>query len=990
MDLHNIKIGTWNVQTLRTIGKINDLAEDIIEKNITVTAVQETHMEGSGCELIKSASGEKLNFYYHNEEKASGGGIGFIVRQGIEVTFKGLTSRICKIDIKMKTGRKLTIINCYAPTLPKSNKQEEIREEFYNDLDSITSTISKRSVLFVVGDFNAKTGSAHKDHPDTVGPFGKGHINENGEALIQYAKQHNLRLTNTFFQHKLLHRTTWEAPYRECNTKNKEKRRNPFRNQIDYILTRKENMKQISDSRSYPHNNRTKSDHRPVIANVNLEINIYKTKKVGRNINYDKLRDVKIKKEYKEEIKNNIMKDLKEDATAQERWDNIVKTNKEAAVKILGYKDKTKKSQSEEIKRLSEEQKQLGNKLNSEKSPQIREQIKRARNKKLNDIHRKLTEEKMAKINEQVQQIEETNDAYKMFKAIKMVTNNSKKSELMIQDKDGLTSDPKQQVDIVAKHFESVFTENNHEEIIMDKVPLEEPFTTDEVKIAIKKLKNNKSPGEDEIRAEQLKNCDDKTIEEITEILNRISKGETPKEIKEGLLAPLQKPGKVKGPPANLRPVILLSMLRKILAICTMKRIGEKLDNEIEIEQAAYRPGRGTTEHTFAYKLLMEKALTTQNYSTSITLMDMSKAFDTVRRNTLIKELDTIITPGELNLVRQLIEDVTLKVKIKDEKSKPFVTNVGVPQGDSSSANLFTFYLAKAIQDKKDSKEDHTYGDQKGSITMPHLQDHTYNVPQKIGMIIKPKYADDIGWASNNEALITAEKEKIIPRLKEKGLQINESKTEEYKIKKGGNEDWRKCKILGSLLDTNEDIKRRKQLSMNAVHKFEYIFNDNKLSIGRKIRIFKACVESIFLFNSELWTITKTLEKKIDAFQRRLLRRAINVKWPKKISSKELYRKTQVRKWSDTIKTRRISWYGHALRLPEDTPAKIALNESERKLKKYQGGQLTTWSQMIKRDLEEINVDPREAKHTAQDRKEWRKIVARTRAPCAPARSASQ
>ena len=142
--------------------------------------------------------------------------------------------------------------------------------------------------------------------------------------------------------------------------------------------------------------------------------------------------------------------------------------------------------------------------------------------------------------------------------------------------------------------------------------------------------------------------------------------------------------------------------------------------------------------------------------------------------------------------------------------------------------------------------------------------------------------------------------------------------------------------------------------------------------------------------NTRTEEYTKTLEKKIDAFQRRLLRRAINVKWPKKISSKELYRKTQVRKWSDTIKTRRISWYGHALRLPEDTPAKIALNESERKLKKYQGGQLTTWSQMIKRDLEEINVDPREAKHTAQDRKEWRKIVARTRAPCAPARNASQ
>ena len=121
---------------------------------------------------------------------------------------------------------------------------------------------------------------------------------------------------------------------------------------------------------------------------------------------------------------------------------------------------------------------------------------------------------------------------------------------------------------------------------------------------------------------------------------------------------------------------------------------------------------------------------------------------------------------------------------------------------------------------------------------MPHLQEHTYSLPQRIGTIIKPKYADDTGWASNSEALIRTEKEKVIPRLKEKGLQINESKTVEYKISKVGNEKWKKCKILGSLLDTNDDIKRRKQLAMNALQKFEYIFTDKKLSNGKKIRIF--------------------------------------------------------------------------------------------------------------------------------------------------------
>ena len=80
--------------------------------------------------------------------------------------------------------------------------------------------------------------------------------------------------------------------------------------------------------------------------------------------------------------------------------------------------------------------------------------------------------------------------------------------------------------------------------------------------------------------------------------------------------------------------------------------------------------------------------------------MDMSKAFDTIKRDILIKERKEIINPAELHLVKQLIEDVTLKEKINQDKSEMFKTNVGVPQGDSSSANLFTLSLAKAIQHK--------------------------------------------------------------------------------------------------------------------------------------------------------------------------------------------------------------------------------------------------------------------------------------------------
>ena len=114
------------------------------------------------------------------------------------------------------------------------------------------------------------------------------------------------------------------------------------------------------------------------------------------------------------------------------------------------------------------------------------------------------------------------------------------------------------------------------------------------------------------------------------------------------------------------------------------------VDSNIPVEQAAYRAGRGTTEHTFAYKILAEKAITSKNYHLYITLMDMSKAFDTVGRHTLIEDLALILDQAELHLIKLLVEDVELKVRVGKETSEPFKMKMGVPEGDCLSHILFT------------------------------------------------------------------------------------------------------------------------------------------------------------------------------------------------------------------------------------------------------------------------------------------------------------
>ena len=78
----------------------------------------------------------------------------------------------------------------------------------------------------------------------------------------------------------------------------------------------------------------------------------------------------------------------------------------------------------------------------------------------------------------------------------------------------------------------------------------------------------------DKIRSEHLKNAPHAIIQEITNLLNNTAEtGNYPKELKKEYLTPIQKPGKPKGPPENLRPIILLLILRKKIAICVIREL---------------------------------------------------------------------------------------------------------------------------------------------------------------------------------------------------------------------------------------------------------------------------------------------------------------------------------------------------------------------------------------------------------------------------------
>ena len=264
---------------------------------------------------------------------------------------------------KSYTGNNLWI---YAPTSNVSRKNPEKREKFYETLDQIINKFNNRSFIILCGDFNAKTGSSWQDYPEVLGQYGKGITNENGLFLLDFAREHNLTLTNTLFDHKMCHRTTWTAPFRKCIDKQSNKiRQNPYRNQIDYICVKDIKNITVTNARSYG-GTRTSSDHKLVIADIKLKwkYNITPKKTKKHNIDYQKFTVISNQKAYQMEL-TSLLKKSENPQNIQERWKRLVKVTQEAAVKTVGMKNKNRKTENEKIKKLSDEQKQLKIQLNN-------------------------------------------------------------------------------------------------------------------------------------------------------------------------------------------------------------------------------------------------------------------------------------------------------------------------------------------------------------------------------------------------------------------------------------------------------------------------------------------------------------------------------------------------------------------------------------------------------------------------------------------------
>jgi len=103
----------------------------------------------------------------------------------------------------------ITVIFVYAPTLLAF---DEDKDEFYQQLSDLLSSIPADHDIALLEDFNARIGADADSWTSVIGRFGVGKINENGQRLLELCSFFNLSVASSFFKGSLRSKVTWMHP----------------------------------------------------------------------------------------------------------------------------------------------------------------------------------------------------------------------------------------------------------------------------------------------------------------------------------------------------------------------------------------------------------------------------------------------------------------------------------------------------------------------------------------------------------------------------------------------------------------------------------------------------------------------------------------------------------------------------------------------------------------------------------------------------------
>ena len=140
---------------------------------------------------------------------------------------------------------------------------------------------------------------------------------------------------------------------------------------------------------------------------------------------------------------------------------------------------------------------------------------------------------------------------------------------------------------------------------------------------------------------------------------------------------------------------------------------------------------------------------------------------------------------------------------------------------------------------------------------------------------------------------------------------------------------------LGSVLtwDNNctKDISTRIAKAKGILAGFNNIWRSKSIRHKTKLGILRTCVWSVALYASETWTLKKTDQGRLLAFEMYCYRRMLRISWRDRVTNEEIRRRLNLREnIVQMIIKRKLNFFGHICRMRNDRKVKtVMLGEME-------------------------------------------------------------
>lgn len=913
-------LGTLNVRTLMTDNRLQELKEAIGHIKWDIIGLCEVRRPG---EEIREYS--DYIFYFHGEKQGMYG-IGFLIKKYLKdkiISLKGISDRIAVLDIQLPGFKQqFTIIQIYAPT---EQDTKLAKDKFYKDLTELMQNKNKNVV--VIGDFNAKVGSKSNKDEFVLGNHTCGVRNDNGNRLVDFSFENNLKIMNSFFKKRKSRKWTWISP----NGRDK--------NEIDFLLSTE---KRIFSDVEVVNKLNFNTDHRMVRGVIKLTTNKSRKHIVSSTKNT-------ISSPIPQKILNNLkstldtMKNIK---SMQEKY-SLLEKELINLHKAGTRTEKKNKLGAEALKLMEERNKMLENRKENHQnianiSKKIQTSIRKHKKTERFNVLRKQIE-KTGGIKKGLKQLREyvqwiPNMKVKNKKGDKLTTNRSSIAKIATEFYKRLYSNECEPIGMVSENI----TDEEEVPCILE---------TETIR-AINTQKNDKAPGDDNITNYTLKESLSVTSKHLTQLFNEILDTEQiPKQWTKSTIVLLHKKGD-KNEINNYRPISLMSNLYKIFSKILLGRITKQLEENQQKEQAGFRADFSTIDHIHVVKQIIEK-MNEYGQEYYMAFVDYNKAFDSLSHNYIWKTLGNQGVHNKyIRIIQEIYKNSTATVQL-EHQGEEFCIQRGVKQGDPLSPKLFIAVLENIFRNINWEG----IGININGVNLNHL-----------------RFADDIVLFAEKPDTLQTMLQELDQESRKAGLSMNPTKTkvmtnatkEHIEVREEVIQYIDEYIYLGQVISTDDqhskEIDRRISNTWKRYWSLKEIFKNETMPLSVKTKLYNACILPCLTYGCQTWPATTKNNQKLAVCQRSMERSMLNIRRQDRWRISNIRKRTKVIDVIHNIRKLKWNWVGHIMRTNKGKWTKDVIEWYPRNGKRKKGRQIKRWED----DL------PKGWRRIARKREEWK------------------